>query len=100
MTDTKTCTRCNTEKPLTEFYREKRVTTGLSAHCKSCHNMPAQKARHVQEKEFRDSGLPGTPESGWDKLDESDRYEFIAAEIAGVPVNPEILLALQEHGLR
>ena len=32
----KKCTRCNTEKPFSEFYKDKRRKGGLRHHCKSC----------------------------------------------------------------
>ncbi len=32
----KTCPRCKTEKPVTEFYRKTKNKTGLASWCKSC----------------------------------------------------------------
>lgn len=32
----KVCTKCNTEKPLSEFHKNKQQSSGLSPSCKSC----------------------------------------------------------------
>jgi len=34
----KTCTKCNVEKPFTEFYKDTRPVSGLSYTCKVCSN--------------------------------------------------------------
>lgn len=34
---TKHCTKCNTTKPVSEFYRNRSNTDGLSCNCKMCH---------------------------------------------------------------
>ena len=36
MTDTKTCSRCKVEKPLTEFYKNCDGKGGLKSQCKTC----------------------------------------------------------------
>jgi len=35
--DTKKCTKCGSEKTLTEYYKDKRKAQGLYAACKTCH---------------------------------------------------------------
>ena len=34
----KTCKKCKEQKPVTEFGKDKRVKSGLTARCKSCNN--------------------------------------------------------------
>jgi hypothetical protein len=36
MVDTRICTRCRAEKPLTEFHRHRRGKYGRNAECASC----------------------------------------------------------------
>lgn len=35
--DTKSCSKCEKVKPLSEFHKDKRAKDGLYAHCKECH---------------------------------------------------------------
>ena len=35
--ETFTCTKCNIEKPVSDFYKNKRCTRGHQSHCKTCH---------------------------------------------------------------
>ena len=35
----KCCTKCSVEKPLTEFYKHKKMLDGLENHCKQCRNL-------------------------------------------------------------
>ena len=44
----KICTRCHTEKPLTDFYKAKRYALGVRSECKRCSNigMGKYKKRH------------------------------------------------------
>lgn len=37
-TRTKRCTRCQQDKPLTDFYKQPETRDGLRSHCKTCHN--------------------------------------------------------------
>lgn len=41
----KTCSRCDTEKPAAEFYRNKRSSDGLSGWCKDCNRSHAREKR-------------------------------------------------------
>lgn len=34
--ETKKCAKCGQEKPLTEFYRNKKSSDGLQSYCKNC----------------------------------------------------------------
>lgn len=36
--DTKVCSKCKVEKPLSEFYSDKRLKSGKASSCKSCQN--------------------------------------------------------------
>lgn len=36
--DTKVCSKCKIEKPITEFYKNKLKSDGLQSECKECHN--------------------------------------------------------------
>ncbi len=49
MTTTKTCTKCGTVKPLTEFYKRSSRKHGVYSCCKVCHNL-ANKANHHASK--------------------------------------------------
>lgn len=35
--ETKICSKCKAEKPLSEFHKDKRARDGLYSHCKACH---------------------------------------------------------------
>lgn len=52
----KTCTKCNTSKPLTEFYKNKKTFLGVTAYCKQCikdgTNIP-----YKNDKNFRETRL-------------------------------------------
>lgn len=48
MDDTKKCTRCQVEKPRSEFYRHVRRADGLSSSCKECEQQYKKKS-HVRE---------------------------------------------------
>lgn len=39
--ETKRCTVCGLEKPLSEFYKDKRMTSGRTSECKECHKRQA-----------------------------------------------------------
>jgi len=42
---TKTCTKCQVEKPLGEFYKNKNSKDGLFSQCKNCQNLAKQQWR-------------------------------------------------------
>lgn len=44
---TKHCTKCKKQKPLSEFYKDKRFKVGRQSHCKSC--------KTKYQKEYRDA---------------------------------------------
>lgn len=46
---TKTCTRCNSGKPFTEFHAQRKTSDGLNPWCKACRSEHA-KATHDPEK--------------------------------------------------
>ena len=48
-TSIKTCFKCNTKKPLTDFYRHKYMADGHLNKCKSCTENDAHKHRHSSE---------------------------------------------------
>lgn len=35
--ETKICTKCGEDKPLSDYYKDKRARDGLYPHCKACH---------------------------------------------------------------
>lgn len=35
----KTCTQCNTEKPLDDFYKKSDMKDGHQSHCKECNKV-------------------------------------------------------------
>ena len=47
MTETKRCTKCGEEKPLTEFHKSRKSHDGLGYWCKSCKKEPRR--RHYEE---------------------------------------------------
>jgi hypothetical protein len=50
MTPTKLCTRCLTEKPLTDFYFDKREGRGYKSICSLCENAQKQMKRKLDWK--------------------------------------------------
>ncbi|MFA7120644.1 MAG: hypothetical protein WC277_04145 [Bacilli bacterium] len=36
MTESKRCTRCGVEKPVSEFHQDRSISSGYKSHCKSC----------------------------------------------------------------
>jgi hypothetical protein len=40
-----TCTKCNTEKPVSDFYRNSKCKRGHQAHCKQCHALTKKEPR-------------------------------------------------------
>lgn len=42
---TKTCTTCGETKNVSEFYRNKQATDGLTSQCKPCHNASVKASR-------------------------------------------------------
>ena len=49
MTATKTCTKCGTVKPLTEFYKHKLGSGGLASSCKACDKLARQAHYHANK---------------------------------------------------
>jgi hypothetical protein len=53
-----TCTKCNTEKPVSDFYRNSKCTRGHQAHCKKCHALTKKQPRSKVSQEVK---LPPEP---------------------------------------
>lgn len=53
---TKVCTRCNTEKPLTEFSPKKGSKAGYHSHCKVCRNGHCREVYHDDLDQSRTYG--------------------------------------------
>lgn len=51
----KVCSRCQTDMPRTEFYRNSRATDGLKSWCRTCHHASLEKKRksHTEEERAR-----------------------------------------------
>lgn len=57
--DTKTCTQCGVEKPLSEFYKHRRIKSGYRGECKSCIKVYRENnALKIKEYEKNRSDLP------------------------------------------
>ena len=50
----KTCSKCHTEKPRSEYWKSSRASDGLQGRCKACCNART----HALRKEARKYGLP------------------------------------------
>jgi hypothetical protein len=50
-TSVKTCFKCGTEKPLTEFYRHKKMGDGYLGKCKCCTKADVSEHRHGKGRE-------------------------------------------------
>lgn len=51
---TKVCTKCGVEKPLGEYYKEKRTKIGVTSQCKSCLNHRSSEYRKKNPKKARE----------------------------------------------
>lgn len=47
---TKTCTKCGRELPISEFYAKAGSKDGLQTQCKDCHNAATQRSRERAQK--------------------------------------------------
>jgi hypothetical protein len=45
----KRCTKCNEEKPLTDYYKDKSKSDGYRTECKSCKKMYSKRFRQTEE---------------------------------------------------
>ncbi|WP_020142321.1 hypothetical protein [Terracoccus sp. 273MFTsu3.1] len=51
MTKTKHCSRCDTTKPIDEFYANKATADGVQTYCKACWKTYRSKRWHAGERE-------------------------------------------------
>ena len=56
MPDTKACTKCNTDKPVTDFYRDRSKKDGFRTHCKPCERPVALKYRAANAETMNRKG--------------------------------------------
>ena len=54
MAQSKTCSRCNVEKSLDDFYGDKTRKDGLDYNCKDCHRISDRKSRNKHLKKRRE----------------------------------------------
>lgn len=52
--ETKICTKCKQEKPISEFNKNKYKKDGLQSECKECHNKLYKKYYYNNKDKFRD----------------------------------------------
>jgi len=59
---TKTCTKCNQTKPISEFHKNKKLKDGVNVWCKTCtkdyrksYNKNTKEKRATKSKQYRDS---------------------------------------------
>lgn len=50
--DTKICSRCNQDKPVTEFFKTKNMKDGLQSACKKCMNISYKNSRDKKQKHY------------------------------------------------
>jgi len=55
---TKTCSRCGTAKPHTEFFPNRNARDGLQSYCKACHNEARRKGGQVGRPRKASDVLP------------------------------------------
>lgn len=67
---TKVCTKCKQEKPLSEYYKDKRHKDGLYTHCKSC-----QQAL-IASWESRNAGKAKAYRKQWSESHKEHRREL------------------------
>jgi len=60
---TKTCCRCDKDKPLSEFYKDSRTPDGLYCYCKSCHKQLINSWRQTPEGKAQLKVYFKTPEA-------------------------------------
>lgn len=90
----KCCSKCKTEKPLTEFYKNRSTGDGFTYYCKVCSNVDfgkfreanrdrlnerARKAASLRTKEKIDSDKKRARENNKEKLYSAKRWEIIKA---------------------
>lgn len=95
---TKVCTRCNTEKPLTEFSPRNDTKAGYHSHCKVCRNGHIREVYHDDLDESREynkakkkrlrltSDKPLETQRKWQSR---NREKLVAENIARQKAHPE-----------
>ncbi len=48
----KTCTKCGVEKPITDFVKDIRLSSGIRARCKTCSNTTARRSQQLRVEKF------------------------------------------------
>lgn len=100
----KRCPTCQTEKPLAEFYADKRTADGLKSQCKRCHGAGnvrtrdrerhretnrqyMRRARRLDTEKFQQRERVAGRERGWDERREA-RYQLHLALRRGEIARP------------
>lgn len=53
----KTCSKCRVDKPISEFYKDRRRADGVRYHCKACSNSYVYADRKTAPERYRNSTL-------------------------------------------
>ena len=98
----KVCNKCNAERPVTDFYKDKRYVGGRMHQCKSCMNTRSteyQRERRHTDEDFRrrtnakTSAYLNKTRSKWRGLSEDDQWMIqeiyslcrLRSDVTGVP---------------
>lgn len=81
----KTCSKCRTEKPLGEFYRQARGRDGVTAQCKDCET--ARKAEYKARNPEKIAAQQSRATATWR---ENHREQYLAGRRQRAKENPEV----------